>query len=124
MKRYCFTIPYKLPGLNEYIRACRGNRYEGAKMKRDVERLIAVYARRLPEITGPVRVSFTWKEGDRRRDLDNVAFAKKFILDGLVKSGKLQDDNRRHVLGLIDNFTYTPKHWGVEVVLTEAERDT
>lgn len=121
MRRYHFTIPVKFPGLNDYVRACRANRYEGAKMKRDAERAVIIAARRLPEIDGPVKVYFTWHEGDRRRDLDNVAFAKKFILDGLVKAGKLADDNLRHVVGLEDSFRYTPKDWRVEVVIVEED---
>lgn len=119
MRRYKFSIDAKLPGCNEYIRACRGNKYEAAQMKRTVEMVVGNRARDLPQIMGPVRIYFTWREGDRRRDLDNVAFAKKFILDGLVKAGVLPDDNRRHMLGFIDNFLYTPKHWGVDVVIVE-----
>lgn len=119
MRRYKFTVDAKLPGCNEYIRACRGNKYSAAQMKRTVEMVVGNRARDLPQITGPVRIYFTWREGDRRRDLDNVAFAKKFILDGLVKAGVLPDDNRRHMLGFIDNFLYTPKHWGVDVVIVE-----
>ena len=34
-------IPEKLPSLNEYINACRSNRYAGAKMKREVEDTIS-----------------------------------------------------------------------------------
>lgn len=119
MRRYKFSINVKLPGCNEYVRACRGNKYEAAKMKRAVEMVVDNAARGLPRIEGPVRVYFTWREGARRRDLDNVAFAKKFVLDGLVKCGVLPDDNRRHMLGFIDNFLYTPKHWGVDVVIVE-----
>lgn len=30
-------INMRLPSLNEYINACRSNRFQGAKMKKDVE---------------------------------------------------------------------------------------
>lgn len=116
---YSFTIPCRLPGLNEYVRACRANRYAAADMKRWTEELIAFYSRELPVISGPVTVSFLWREGDRRRDLDNVAFAKKFILDSLVKTGALPDDGRRHVVGFTDSFETTPKQWSVTVTIKE-----
>ena len=33
-----FVIEAKLPSLNDYINACRINRFAGAKFKRDVEK--------------------------------------------------------------------------------------
>jgi hypothetical protein len=35
-----FTIRAKLPSLNEYINACRANKYQAAKFKQDVEEVI------------------------------------------------------------------------------------
>lgn len=119
MAQYTANIPLKLPGLNEYVRACRSNRFEGAKMKRENESAIAFYIRGLPALSGPVRITFAWTEGNARRDLDNVAFAKKFILDALVKTGKLPNDDRRHVLGFTDTFRTVPGVWGVSVIIEE-----
>jgi len=99
-------IRMKLPSCNEYINACRTNQYKGAKMKRDVEEQIMWQIRRLPRFEKPVRIHFHWIEENKRRDLDNIAFGKKFILDALVKSGKLADDNRKIVTAFIDTFEY------------------
>lgn len=107
-------LPMKLPSLNEYIRACRENRYSGAKMKKQVEDDIGYFINKLPSFNNPVRIHFTWVEENKRRDLDNVCFAKKFILDSLVKAGKLKDDNRKHVVGFTDSFEYGDK---AEVVI-------
>ena len=38
-----FVIDGRLPSLNEYINAERSNRYKGAKLKKDTERLIKLY---------------------------------------------------------------------------------
>lgn len=111
-----FKINERLPSLNEYIRECRGNKYGSAKFKRDVERKIMLSARDMPEITAPCVVHFTWFERTKRRDKDNVAFAKKFILDALQKSGKLPNDNNRYVLGFTDEFVYGEGD-GVEVMV-------
>ena len=49
----------------------------------------------------PVTVRFTWVEGNRRRDIDNVAFAKKFVLDGLVQAGVIGNDTPQYVTCLL-----------------------
>ena len=103
---YRLEIPLKLPSLNDYIRECRTNKYSGAKMKSQLEHDIGLYIYKLPIFTTPIRINFTWVEGNKRRDLDNVAFAKKFILDAMVKCGRLKDDNRRFVTGFTDSFEY------------------
>ena len=102
-------IPMKLPSLNEYVRACRTNRYMGAKMKANYEDDICMFVKRLPHFERPVLIRFHWVEESRRRDLDNVAFAKKFILDALVKSGVLENDDHKHVRGFSDTFGYGPE---------------
>ena len=99
-------IPFKLPSLNEYINECRRNRFAGAKMKAEVEDDISVFLQRLPEFNRPIQIHFTWVESNKKRDIDNIAFAKKFILDALVKCGKLADDNRRCVTAFQDSFEY------------------
>lgn len=99
-------IPLKLPSLNEYIRACRNNRYDGAKMKKWVESDLAIFVNRLPFFDFPIAIHFIWIEGNKKRDLDNIAFGKKFILDAMVKCGKLKDDNRKCVTSFIDTFEY------------------
>ncbi len=113
------TVPMKLPSLNEYINACRTNRYEAAKMKRDLEQEIGAFVRKLPKFDYPVRITFVWQEKNKRRDLDNVAFAKKFLLDALVKAGRIKDDNRRNVTGFTDQFTYGD--WGVTMIFERSE---
>ena len=103
---YSVEIPLKLPSCNEYINACRSNRYAGAKMKADIEDQIAWFVKKLPHFEKPVRIQFDWIEGNKRRDLDGIAFGKKFILDTLVKCGVLQDDNRKCVTAFTDTFGY------------------
>ena len=114
-------IRLKLPSLNEYINACRTNRYKAAQMKQEIEQQIICFLFHCPRFKNPVSVHFHWIEGNRKRDLDNVAFGKKFILDALVKAGKLKDDNRNCVTGFIDTFSYD-KPTRVIVRLSEVEQ--
>ena len=102
-------IPMKMPSLNDYIKACRRNRYAGAAMKKKVEQQIEPYLQEMPKFTRPVLISFIWVETNQKRDPDNIASAKKFILDAMVRSGKLKDDNRKYIIGFTDYFTEGPE---------------
>lgn len=103
---YRIKIGMRLPSLNEYIDVCRSDKYKAARFKRQIEEGIALFLIPLPRIQKPVRIHFHWIEKNKKRDLDNVAFAKKFVLDAMVKRGKLQDDNRRYVTAFYDTFEY------------------
>ncbi len=115
-------IPVKLPSLNEYINACRTNRFAGATMKKQVEASLFPYIYKLPKFTKPIEIEFHWIEDSKRRDLDNIAYGKKHILDALVKYGKLKDDNRRYVCAFRDTFEYG-KSAGVILTITERTDD-
>ena len=105
VKIFC-EIPFKLPSLNEYINVCRTNPYKAAKFKSDLEYQIGAYVSWIPVFTKPIKIHFHWVEDSKRRDLDNVCAAKKFILDAMVKQGKLKDDNRKCVTAFTDTFSY------------------
>lgn len=109
MAKYKFEIKEKLPGLNEYTKACRTNRYAGAKMKQEIETIIMYYLCGFKDrpIRKPVFITFTWIEENGKRDLDNICFAKKFILDALVKVNILENDNKSHISGFKDIFEYS-----------------
>lgn len=111
-------IRLKLPSLNDYVNACRTNRFKASKLKKDIENEIGLFIGGLPRFENPVNIAFKWVESNKRRDYDNVSFAKKFILDALVKYGKLKDDNRRYVNGFSDSFEYGDE---TKVILTIRE---
>lgn len=99
-------IPYRFLSFNQYINECRRNRYAGARLKKQIESDIVWYIRQLPVFEKPIKIHFHWIEENKRRDLDNVFYAKKFILDTMVKCGKLADDNRNFVKGFTDTIAY------------------
>ena len=106
MAVYRVEIPMKLPSCNTYINECRKNKYAGAKMKSDVEDEICFYLQKVPHTDKPVQIHFHWIEDNKRRDLDGICFAKKFILDAMVKANVITDDNRKYVAGFTDTFEY------------------
>lgn len=97
-------IQMKLPSLNDYINTERTNRFMAAKLKRNTQDGIAWFIAKLPTFENPVSIHFHWIEKTAKRDLDNVSFAKKFILDALVENGKLKDDSQKYVKGFTDTF--------------------
>ena len=103
-----FRINQKLPSLNDYTKACRSNKYQGAKFKAEIEEVIgwyirqAVASRTLRKPKGAIVIRFEWHEKTKWRDADNIASAKKFVLDALVKMGVLVDDSRKYVKGFYD----------------------
>lgn len=117
------VVKGQLPGLNEYTRACRSNRYIGAQMKSDAEQLISLFIRNqhLEPVPGKVYVSFTWYEPNERRDPDNVAFAKKFILDALVANGIIEGDSRKYIKGFSDEVITDKKNPRIVIDITSAK---
>ena len=106
MAKITCKIPLKLPSLNDFIKACCKGWGARKTMKSKYELLISEYIKDMPIFKNPVFIEFHWVEENHRRDLDNIAFAKKFILDAMVKSGKLIDDRAKFVTGFKDTFSY------------------
>ena len=61
----------------------------------------------------------TFYEPDMRRDADNVGFARKFVLDGLVAAGVIKDDSRRYVLSCPDRVATDRSRPRVEVEVSD-----
>lgn len=119
-----FKILGRLPSLNDYTKANRGNIYAGATMKKNAEmQIISAIYEYLPNvrIKAPVRLNFRWVEPKNNRDLDNICFAKKFILDALVKSEVLQGDSQKYVKGFTDTFDLDRENPRIEVEIIEVE---
>lgn len=113
-------IQGRLDNLNDYTKANRGNKYGGNGMKQKNEEYITDFIlEQLNGIhfTGKVYLHFRWYEPNRNRDLDNVCFAKKFILDALVKNKIIETDGWRGVWGFTDEFDVDAFNPRIEVVI-------
>lgn len=123
--KYKFEINERLPSFNDYTKACRSNKYIGAKMKENIEQKISYYI--IQQLKGikikkPVFIRFTWIEENKKRDLDNICFGKKFILDALQKTKTIENDNQKHIKGFIDKFEIADKS-KVIIELEEIENE-
>ena len=124
--QFKLIIEGRLPGLNEYVNEERSQRHSAARMKRETQDLVKWYARMQlgsQRPSKPVQMDYLWVEPNRRRDHDNIAFAKKFVQDALVELDILPGDGWKHVVGISDRFTVDKDRPRVEVTITEVEED-
>jgi len=71
-----------------------------------------------------IKIIFNWYEKDRRRDLDNIASAKKFILDALTESGVIDNDSQKYIYPqFTDNFFIDKNDPRIEVDIQEVENE-
>jgi crossover junction endodeoxyribonuclease RusA len=115
-----FTIPAIPPSNNKYIG--RDAKWEYQNFKKLWCGYVAVYCRDKPEKPfekSVVRIQYYFRD-KRRRDPDN--YSGKFLLDGLVAAGIIQDDS-------FDNITleirggYDRKKPRTEIEITRTEED-
>jgi len=120
------TIGGSLPNLNDYTKANRTNKYAGADMKKVEEARISYFIRQQlnnQKALEKVFIRFVWVEKDKRRDLDNICFAKKFILDALVKNSILKGDGWSCVMGFEDTFRVDKTRPRIEVYIEEVAHE-
>ena len=95
----------RFPTLNEYIDCERGSTIAAAAMKKKCTEQVRIQCeeQNIPAVSGKVDLLFEW-HSSTRHDPDNVAFAKKFILDGLQLAGVLENDNRKFIGTMADEI--------------------
>lgn len=119
-----FFIPCLLPSVNDIINANRRSRYDGAGQKREAQNdvIMAIRASKAKPVEHyPVIVNITWKEPNRKRDPDNIAGGKKFIMDALQAEGIIRNDGWKEIAGYNDYFRVDPDDIGVFVCLSGLE---
>lgn len=115
-----FTVPGRLPGLNEATRDSRGNRYGANKAKHAAQACITPYLPRpIGDLAYPVSLSITWHERDNRRDVDNICHGVKYLLDAMVAAGLLHGDGRRYVRRITHDVVTDRANPRIEVEVRE-----
>lgn len=112
----------ELPDLNQYTNANRSSKFGGGTLKKASTELVEWECKRqlkygykvIPE---PVFVEFHWYCKNRKKDKDNVAFAKKFILDGLQKAKVILQDNWKAIIGFSDTFEVDAEDPRIEIII-------
>lgn len=114
------SIPGELCDLNTYIDALNNNRYQGNDIKQTETDRVAWQCKGKGTANN-VHICFNWFCKDKRKDKDNVCFAKKFILDGLVKAGVLPNDGWNNIRSFTDEFGIDKDNPRVEIEISEVE---
>ncbi len=116
----------RFPSLNKVIEAAKQHHGAYATLKKHLTMSVAIQARaaKLKPVEGKVEIRFRWLEENRRRDPDNVRHGAKYILDGLVEAGVLQDDSQKYIAGLSDTFKVDKSNPRVEVEILTMEEDS
>ena len=104
----------RFPTLNEYIDCERGSTIAAAVMKKKCTEQVKeqCLSQQIQPVNGKVDLLFEW-HSSTRHDPDNVAFAKKFILDGLQLAGVIENDNRKCIGTMADDIISDAKDYVV-----------
>lgn len=124
-------IPHELVDLNKFVNAQRANRFGGNKIKRQNTELCKTYFKKaineglkLNSDSLPINITFEWHVKNKRKDKDNIAFAKKFVLDGMVESGLIPNDGWKEVGSLTDTFQVNKEMQGVIVYIKPIKEES
>ena len=102
-----FSIPIRLPGLNEYQNACRRHPLHGAAMKKQAIQQIMTYLTPVEKLSWPAQFEIIYTEPNKKRDIDNImGFGAKVILDAFVKAGFLPDDGPNYINKIESTVAY------------------
>ena len=112
------TILGYLCDLNKYSTAERANKYKGAKIKKDETERCMLHFLGL-KFNPKIHLTFHWICKSKAKDMDNIAFAKKFILDGIVLAGALSNDGWSEIDGFSDKFSIDKKNPRIEIEIKE-----
>ena len=110
-------IPFQFTTLNDYIDETRRNKFAGAKIKREETEIARLHFIG-KTFQSPLEVKFKWFVATLGRDLDNLGFCCKYILDGMVKAKAIKGDNLNHVVKITHTFEKSKKI-GVEIEIEQ-----
>lgn len=100
------TIEGTFPDLNAILKKAKTHYAVYANSKKKWTEFVAWSSISMPKIESYSNVfGFHWVVPNKRIDPDNIAFAKKFILDGLIMAKILPNDSFKYVGGFLDKFS-------------------
>jgi Holliday junction resolvase RusA-like endonuclease len=114
------VIPGELPTLNEIISASKRHHMQYSNLKGIYTNLVCRHAQaqNTPKFER-INVVITWYCKDKRKDKDNIATGQKFIFDGLVKAGVLDNDGWSQIGDVTHKFEVDKHKPRIEIKLTE-----
>lgn len=122
MNNLKIIIPGTMPGFNEIVAAAKiGNRrYQPYNdMKRENTNLVHWASKKISK-KKKIFLDITWIEKNRMRDPDNIAGGgTKFICDGLIEAGVIENDGWKQIAGFKHSFTIDRDNPRIEIIIKE-----
>ena len=122
LERKIIVIPKELTDLNSYINAERRHRMQGANIKKRETNVCIAYLKQaiskgfdIDHVKYPLQITFKWYAKDRRKDLDNIAYAKKYIMDAMQKVKLIENDGYKQVQRYTDVYLVDKEKPRVEI---------
>ena len=113
-------IPGELPDLNEIIEASKNHWGSYSSLKKANTQLVAFCTKQATKQKyKKIDLEITWYCKNKRKDKDNIMAGTKFILDGLVAAGVIQNDGWTNVGDIRHKFDVDKQDPRVEVRITE-----
>ena len=114
------VIPGELPDLNQIIAESKNHWGSYSSLKKANTQLVAFCTKRdTKRKYNKIDLEITWYCKDRRKDKDNIMAGTKFILDGLVQAGVIQNDGWANVGDIRHKFDVDKQEPRIEVKITE-----
>lgn len=118
MPRAKIVLDGEFTDLNTYIETERKNKYAAANLKDYETERVAWLVNNMPPVEKyPVDLTLFWYCKNRRKDPDNIAFAIKFLLDGLQSGGVLKNDGWKQINSICHIFRVDPQKPRVEIFI-------
>lgn len=119
------VIPGELPDLNTIIaesKRGRGKWQPYNEMKQEYTNIVAWIAKsEIKKQLKKIDLTITWICKNRRKDKDNIMAGTKFILDGLVAAGAIENDGWKQIGDIYHKFKVDKHNPRVEVEIREVE---
>ncbi len=115
-------IPGELPGLNKIIDKSKQHWASYSKMKKKYTNKAAWIATSGLHKMNKIDLHFIWYCKNRRKDKDNILVGQKFIIDGLVEAGVIENDGWKQIGKIEHSFEVDKENPRVEVKIKEVER--
>lgn len=87
-------------------------------MKKTYTRLVFLHARDLPKLE-KANFIITWYCKNKRQDKDNIMAGQKFIFDGLVEAGVIENDGWAQIGDVAHLFEVDKKNPRIEIRIEE-----
>jgi Holliday junction resolvase RusA-like endonuclease len=120
-----FTIPGRLPGLNEMIKKSQRHWGSYGDLKKEKMQYVqyAILEHKVkPMLNKKVILTIFCYEPNAKRDPDNVwSGAGKIILDALVNSGIITNDSQKYIGGIVYGIATDKINPRIEVEIKKLE---